>query len=408
MTDAEAAVVEAPAAALRLRRLTTRDFRNLGRIDLTPPEAGLVIVGENGHGKTNLLESVYYLMLLRSVRGTRDQDVVRFGAPGFFVGAELAGARVNEITVGFERQGRRKRVRLDGVDVSRLSDALGALPAVMVSPRDVALVAGAPAERRRFLDVVLSVSSPRYLRALQRYRAALTRRNSVLRQATRGQVPDDEIAVWEPALAEHGAVLWRERAAWVSAHADRYMALCTAIGERGRATLRLTTGVSVDPDDGALADVLAAGLAAKRPLDLRRGVTHVGPHRDDLALGLDGRELRLFGSAGQQRTAAIALRLLEAETLRTEGGAAPIALLDDPFAELDARRSDRILALLGEVGLGQTLLAVPRVADIPAEYTRLERCWIRDGVLGPMGQDSAEVDAAERASMLGTHEETSS
>ncbi len=393
MTAPEAAEREAPSAALRLRRLTTRDFRNLGRVDLAPPAAGLVIIGENGHGKTNLLEAIYYLMLLRSVRGTRDQDVVRFGAAGFFVGAELEGARVNEITVGFERQGRRKRVRVDGVDVPRLADALGALPAVMVSPRDVALVAGAPAERRRFLDVVLAVSSRRYLHTLQRYRQALTRRNTLLRQAMRSHVPDEEIAVWEPALAEHGAALWRERAAWVATHADRYAELCAAIGERGTSTLRLTTGVPVAPDDGALETTLAAGLAAKRALDMRRGVTHVGPHRDDLALGLDGRELRLFGSAGQQRTAAIALRLLEAETLRQRGGVAPLALLDDPFAELDARRADRILGLLGEAGLGQTLLAVPRVADIPAEYTRLAQCWIREGELGPPGSPAAAARA---------------
>ena len=118
---------------------------------------------------------------------------------------------------------------------------------------------------------------------------------------------------------------------------------------------------------------------------MKRGVTHAGPHRDDLEVLLEGREARLFGSAGQQRTAAIALRMLEAATLREHVGASPLLLLDDPFAELDARRSERILALLGEGGRGQTIIAVPREADIPPELTRLERRRIIDGALTPAG-----------------------
>jgi DNA replication and repair protein RecF len=136
---------------------------------------------------------------------------------------------------------------------------------------------------------------------------------------------------------------------------------------------------------------LAHALEGKRALDLRRGLTHAGPHRDDLALTLDGRELRAFGSAGQQRTAAIALRLLEGETLRERLGAAPLLLLDDPFAELDARRSARILELLAAQGLGQTLLTVPRENDIPPALTQLARWRIADGVIS---QDNSHLGAA--------------
>ena len=124
---------------------------------------------------------------------------------------------------------------------------------------------------------------------------------------------------------------------------------------------------------------LAASLEAKRASDLARGLTHVGPHRDDLDVTLDGRDLRTFGSAGQQRTAAIALRMLEAATFRERMGRAPLFLLDDPFAELDARRSSRILSLLERAGLGQTVLAVPRETDIPTELTRLERLRVVGG-----------------------------
>jgi DNA replication and repair protein RecF len=373
---------------VRLVRLTLRDFRNFERQDVDVPRDGLVVIGENGHGKTNLLEAIYYLELLRSVRGARDQDLVRFGAPGFHVGATIdreGAPGPREVGAGFERATKRKRVRLDGAEPPRLSDALGALPSVIFSPGDAQLVAGSPAERRRYLDVTLALTSRRYLAALQAYRGALVRRNAALRDVARTGRGESRATVWEPALAEHGAVLWTERRAWVDARADEFAARCAAIGERAAARMRYVSGLPVDDGSdpvGAARAALEQALGEKRSLDLRRGVTHAGPHRDDLELTLAGRDLRIYGSAGQQRTAAIALRMLEAATLRDAAGAEPLFLLDDPFAELDARRSHRILELLGEVGLGQTILVVPRASDIPSELTRLERRTIRDGVIG--------------------------
>jgi DNA replication and repair protein RecF len=368
-----------------LRRLALRDFRNIARLDLRPPADGLVVIGENGHGKTNLLEAIYYLALLRSVRGARDADLVRFGEAGFHISAEVALDSRREIAVGFERQGKRKRVRIDGADTPRLSEALGALPSVMFSPRDVDLVAGSPSERRRFLDVALALTSRPYLVALQRYRGALAHRNAALREAARTGRGDARIAVWEAPLAEHGAALWTARVAWVDESAPRFAGRCAAIGERAPVSMRYATPLlarSAGTHDGsAVAEALLAALAAGRAHDVRRGITHAGPHRDDLELTIAGRELRVFGSAGQQRTAAIALRMLEAETLRGAVGSAPIFLLDDPFAELDARRAHRILELLARSGLGQIVLTVPRASDIPAELTSLERWRIEDGSL---------------------------
>ena len=367
-------------ARVWLRSVSIREFRNLGRLDLAFPPDGIAIIGDNGQGKTNLLEAIYYLQLLRSMRGARDNDLTAFGAAGFHVAADLASAERREVAVGYERQTKKKRVLLDGAEPSRLSEALGALPSVVVAPSDVQLVAGGPAERRRFLDVTLSLSSRRYLSALQRYRGALLRRNAALRELARTGRDAGAVEVWEPALAEHGAVLWAERAAWVAASSPEFTRLCTAIGEAGEARMRYVSTLAAD---SAPEDQLRRALAAQRTNDIRRGLTHAGPHRDDLELTLSGRELRLFGSGGQQRTAAIALRMLEGATLRTRVGAEPVLLLDDPFAELDARRSSRILELLRDAGLGQTILAVPRASDIPPELTRLERWRVRAGVMTP-------------------------
>ena len=372
--------MDAGGTRASIASLALRNFRNFERLELQLPAEGFVIVGENGQGKTNLLESAYYLSLLRSARGARDTDVVRFGADGFHIDARVCVPEARAIAVGFERAGRKKRVRRDGAVVERLSDALGVLPAVMFSPADVDLIAGAPSARRRFLDIMLALSSRGYLQALQSYRGALERRNAAIRDAMR-RGPAAAIDVWEPALATHGAALIRSRRVWTMQVAERFAERCAAIGERGTVDIRYATNVNANAE--SVEQALAEELAARRDSDLRLGLTQPGPHRDDLVIRLDGRDLRTFGSAGQQRTAAIALRTLESETIRDARGASPVFLLDDPFAELDLRRAQRVLALLGEIGLGQTLLAVPRDSDIPPELTRLPRFRVANGGVQP-------------------------
>lgn len=377
-----------------LSRLIAKDYRNFTQLDVEIPSSGLVVIGENGQGKTNLLEAVAYLALLRSFRGGRDADVVRFGATAFHVRAELrAPSAFHVVTVGFEKSSRRKRATLDGVEQPRLTGALGAVPSVLFSPADVALVAGGPSERRRYLDVLLALSSRAYLQALQSYRSALLRRNAALRTAQRdgARRSDHEarVSVWEPALAEHGGVVAAARHAFVRDHAVRFTQLSAAIGERQTMQMKYAASGSACAEDQLVsADAQAEGYRRayqqQRTQELRRGITLVGPHRDDLPLLLGGRDLRTFGSAGQQRSAAIALRLLELSTLREAVGYPPLLLLDDPFAELDLRRSERVLSLLADAGASQLLLAVPRREDIPAAFTRLEQRSMSDGVLQPL------------------------
>jgi DNA replication and repair protein RecF len=369
----------APPATLR--RLTVRDFRNLADVSLDVPAAGLALVGDNGHGKTNLLEAVYYLHLFRSLRGARDVELVRFGAAGFHVAAVSEGTRWNRIGAGFERESGRRRILLDGVPCERVSDALGALPSVAFAPADVLLVAGGPAARRRWLDVTLASTSVRYLTALRGYRAALAQRNAALRARSRSSPP----GIWDGALATHGATLTTARATFLAWARPRASDHGTALGERGTLDLRYRTGETLpgDATEDQVRDGIATALATGRDRDVERGMTHHGPHRDDVDLRLDGVSLRRFGSAGQQRTAAIALRMLECAWHRERGGREPILLLDDPVAELDRRRAARVLALLTSQAAGQVLLAVPREDDIPQALTTLSRRRVREGTVGP-------------------------
>jgi DNA replication and repair protein RecF len=380
-------VTQGVPSRVTLDSISIRDFRNIERADLTIPPDGIALVGDNGQGKTNFLEAIAYLELLRSMRGVRDRDLTRFNAPAFHIAAVSTGTAVQRVGVGVERGGK-KRITLDGVDTPRLTDALGALPSVCFSPTDITLIAGAPAERRRYLDIALALSSKRYLTALRHYRAALTRRNAALREAARPGARHSSVAAWEPALAEHGAVIIEERRAWVAEGAAEFTRLCAEIGERASMQIEYESPLA---SSGDIRTDLIAALRRNRDHDARRSITHAGPHRDDLAVTLGSRDLRVVGSAGQQRTAAIALRLLEAATFRTRGGAQPVLLLDDPFAELDRKRASRVLALLEESsarGLGQTILCVPREDEIPRSFTRLDRWTIRDGVFSSAGTAS--------------------
>ncbi len=368
------------SAAASLGRLTVRDFRNIAAAELAFPADGVVIVGDNGQGKTNLVEAIAYLRLQRSLRGARDRDLIRFDAAAFHIAAELAGVAAHRATVGVDRAGR-KKVTLDGGQPERLTDALDALPSVSFSPRDVDLIAGAPAERRRYLDITLALTSPAYLHALRRYRAALVRRNAALRETAKHErrarrADHASVAAWEPALAEQGAVLVEARRRWVEERGALFTARCAEIGEAAAATLRYTGSAAESADPRA---ALAEQLERQRDIDLRRGLTHAGPHRDDLLLLLDGRDLRTVGSAGQQRTAAIVLRMLESATHAEAAGVTPVLLLDDPFAELDRRRTAHILTLLEAQGMGQCVLCVPRADEIPEHFTRFERWTVRGG-----------------------------
>jgi DNA replication and repair protein RecF len=337
---------------VELSRLTVRSFRNLAALDLDLPARGVVVIGENGQGKTNLLEAIYYLVLFRSLRGGKDRELVRFGEPGFFVAGE-GGVRV---TAGYEVAGRRKKVTVNGVPATRLGEAVGRVLAVSFSPADRALIAGGPAERRRYLDVLLSLRDRAYLESLTVLRAALRQRNAALR---RGQLA----AAWafDPPLADAAAAVAQRRLDWVARHRSRFTALTAALGEHEAAAM----DYHVHRGGGTDAAAVLAGLAGARDRDARRGITTVGPHRDELRLTLGGHDARPVGSAGQQRTAALALRLLEAESLEHVHGTTPIALFDDAFAELDTGRQARLLALIAETLPGQAIVTAPRQAEVP-------------------------------------------
>jgi DNA replication and repair protein RecF len=360
---------------VRLVSLRARGFRNLADQRLDFPEAGVAIVGDNGQGKTNLLEAIYYLEIFRSFRGAPDEQLVRFDGEVFRVeaGVHEDDGSLRAIAAAFERRGRRKKVTLDGAEPPRVGDAIGRLGAVVFSPSDVAIVGGGPGGRRRYLDILLSLAVPGYLRALQRFRQALAQRNAMLRQGVARQL----VSAWDPGLVEWGSRVIAARAAWIRENAPGFEAHFARIsgGARGRLAYEPAVPLGGEddtataPDPSRIEDAYAAELERVAEREARRAMTLVGPHRDELSLDGEGEgggwvDLRAFGSGGQQRTAAIALRMLEADSVRDARGHAPILLLDDVFAELDPGRARRILEWIERDEAGQVILTAPKPSDV--------------------------------------------
>lgn len=377
---------EQRSARTALRTLTIRDFRNFERLDLVVPPEGAIIIGANGSGKSNLLEAVYYFEVFRSFRGARDGDLVRFGCDVFRLEAEVEGSGDTQVlTAAWQRTTKRKKVTRQGIEPERISDAIGGLNAVVMSLEDAELIWGSPSGRRRFLDVMLSVSRAGYLGALQRYRTGLAQRNEALRQGRAG-----EAEAWAEGLVVPGATLMAARSAWIADMTADFARYHAAVSGGADAELRYApalSGLSVEAERSTVewSAVLREAMDRGLETDLRRGATQAGPHRDDLVVraAVDGeaelRDLRRYGSGGQRRTAAIALRMAEADTMRLTSGREPVFLLDDVFAELDPGRSRRVLELLEDGRAGQVILTAPKPVDLPLRGGSLERWRIDDG-----------------------------
>lgn len=337
-------------------RLRLRDFRTYGSAEVELGERLTVVHGPNGAGKTNLLEALYFGCTGRSCRTTNEREVVRFDAPAARVeveGRDRDGD--HELSVGFQ-PGETKRFKVDGAPTERLLDAPHRPLVSVFLPDRLELVKGPPALRRAHLDQLVAALWPSRAAARRAYGQALAQRNALLARV-RGGSSRSALGAWDLELAGHGIALRDNRAAALDLLLPRFAEAASELGLTGTAELRYRPR-----SRAATAEELAAELAERIDADLERGFTTHGPHRDDVAFVRDGRELRAYGSQGEQRLALLGLLLAERAALEQERGAPPLLLLDDVMSELDAERRERLVERLR---IGQSLVTTTDLAHVP-------------------------------------------
>lgn len=330
-----------------IKRLKLNDYRNYETLDFHPAPGLNVIVGENAQGKTNALEAVFLCAFGKSHRNSRDAELIRRGLRGGYVGLTLQNALGTHTVEVKLRDGEAKRILVDGQGLKRMGELMGTLNAVLFSPEDLSLVKGSPADRRRFMDMELSQMYPTYFYRLQQYNTALKQRNALLKENPLAARPG-MLAMWDEQLANLGESIIAARCKFLDEISTIAYDLHRQIsGNRER--LNVCYDPNVDTEAAlSVREALLERLTQNAQEDLRRGFTTVGPHRDDIAIKIEDVDLRTYGSQGQQRTAALSLKLSEIALLREIKGEPPVLLLDDVLSELDESRQ----ALLLEASAG--------------------------------------------------------
>lgn len=322
-----------------IKNLTLTNFRNYESCSFSPEPGINLIVGENAQGKTNLLEALFFCCFGRSHRTSREKELIAYEAPFSLIRLESERTGTDhELIVRLSREEGRK-IKSDGLPLARIGELMGLLNCVLFAPEHLSIVKDGPAERRRFLDMELSQTYPAYFFLLQQYQRALRQRNMLLKSLREQPELRATLPVWNQQLASLGWKLMRYR--------EVFCARLSSLSSQNHADIsggreQLTVQYHPDcpaQDESSLLHLIEEGQQE----DLRRLTSTHGPHRDEMALNLDGREIRAFGSQGQQRTAALAIKLSELDLIRSETGEWPILMLDDVMSELDERRQKYLL-----------------------------------------------------------------
>jgi DNA replication and repair protein RecF len=342
---------------MQLLELTCHRFRCLQDITFVPDTGVNVIRGRNAQGKTSLLEALLFLTTTKSHRTNVDSELSRHGEPGFHLSARIQ-RRDRMVSLEAVFWGGVKRFKVNGVAQSRLSDILGKANAVLFSPEDLELIKGSAAHRRHFNDMELSQLNAKYLAALQQFRQVLRQRNELLRR-----VPLDatQLDVWDAQFIAHAQTLMSDRAEFIEELAARAKEAYAEIAAGEPLDIRYEPNVASPAD-------LEAVLRKTRDSDARRQMTTRGPHRDDMEFLIGGTPARSFASQGQQRTAALAVKLAEAALLHARTGEYPILMLDEALGELDDERARRLFSsiapeiqcLITTADLTRRTIAIPR------------------------------------------------
>lgn len=392
---------------MQCAHLSLTNFRNYVRLELDLTSDAVVVVGENAQGKSNLLEAIYFLATTKSFRAGSDRELINWNAGAGEIPFARVGARIDRaggpvrVDVAISEGQRRadgspgatvgKRFKVNNL-ARRAFDVLGTVNVVHFAPQDVELVAGPPAARRRYLDITIAQVDARYVRTLAHYGKVVIQRNHLLRRIRERLARADQLAFWDQELIDAGTYIVLRRLATIRRLASLGHDAHRDLGA-GRELLRIGYRATFDVDgitdgteaSGAVAERFRDGLASVRQREVALGVSLLGPHRDDLTFEVDGRDVGTYGSRGQQRTVALALKIAEGAFIRETTGEWPVLLLDDVMSELDEVRRAQVLATVAPGQ--QVILTTTELAAIdPAFVARAQVLRVQHGAIQPWWQ----------------------
>lgn len=361
-----------------LGNITFRNFRNYESLHLQFSNGVNLITGENAQGKTNILEGIYFLSTAKSHRTNRDDELIQRDKQWFYLKGSVSYRNLSTVVEITNACGEKKRIKINGRAQERISSVIGKINTVIFSPEDLSLVKGAPGERRRFLDILISGVSPSYLYALQEYQGALNQRNELLRSIRDRKTGIDSLDSWNAVLIKSGTEIIKQRLSVIVEIAelaeDKHKQLTS-----GQEELHTEYQSRLEYNsDSEIDKVYEESLNKSVDSDIRYGSTSVGPHRDDLIFTIDGVDARKFGSQGQQRTVVLSLKLANLEFISNSLDDYPIVLLDDVTSELDGNRASFLFDLLDRIPV-QTFLTATSVDSFPAGLSDYKLFVVENG-----------------------------
>ena len=355
-----------------VKSLELMNFRNYERLSIDFDPSTNIIYGDNAQGKTNILEAICVSGTSRSHRGSRDREMIRFGQEEAHI-RTLVEKNSNEYRIDIHlKKNHSKGIAINKIPIKKSSELFGILNIIFFSPQDLSIIKSGPDKRRHFIDMELCQIDRIYLYNLTEYNKTLNQRNKLLKDISFNKKLADTLPVWDDKLAEYGAKIIKRREQFVEEIAPVVSVLHSQIsGDREEVTLTYEKNVS--------ADGMREALDFSYDNDLRLGSTTKGPHRDDLRFDLGGVDLRKFGSQGQQRTAALSLKLSEVTMMEKETGEKPVLLLDDVLSELDSRRQKDLLGSLSDT---QTMITCTGLDDFVKNQYQVNKIFeVRNGVV---------------------------
>lgn len=356
---------------MRIKAITLEGFRNYENFQIELDEKLNIIIGNNAQGKTNLLESIYVSGFGKSFRTNKDNDLIMFSKPYASVRVDIEKDNGYSERIEYRIIKGKKAFFVNGVNITKISDLLGTLNLILFFPDDLKLIKENPTERRKFINRELSHISKLYCVDIIDYNKILSQRNELLKKATYKRDLLETIEIWDEQLTDKAVRIIRKRFEFIKALDEISRSIHSGITS-GKERLKVTyeTQVSEREDIHQMKSELMALLKKNREMDLKRGFTSVGPHRDDLDIRVNDVDIRSFGSQGQQRTAALSLKLSEIEIIKKEVGERPILLLDDVMSELDQNRQRDLIHTLKEV---QTIITTTDIHNLLDDYVNTSK-----------------------------------